>query len=116
LEKEDPAMSTRALFRSAAILLVSLLLFTTSLAAQETVTEGWSLDLQNDFIDTLIKNQIPVVVALANFGDVEGIVLDHDESVILIRRINRNLTEQLIFKNAVVAITPIQIGTDVLGL
>jgi sRNA-binding regulator protein Hfq len=108
-------MSTQALRKSASILLVSLLLVIGSFAAQETAAASTALDVQNEFIDTLIKTQTPVVIALANLGDVEGIVLDHDESVILLRRINRGFTQQLIFKNGVIGITPIQIGTDVLG-
>lgn len=109
-------MSTQVLRRSASTFLLSLLLVMTSLAAQETETSSSAIELQNRFIDTLVEKQIPVVVALTNLGDVEGIVLDHDESVILLRRINLGFKEQLIFKGAVVAITPIQTDTEVLGL
>jgi RNA chaperone Hfq len=109
-------MSTQVLRRRASTFLLSLLLVMTSLAAQETETSSSAIELQNRFIDTLVEKQIPVVVALTNLGDVEGIVLDHDESVILLRRINLGFKEQLIFKGAVVAITPIQTDTEVLGL
>lgn len=108
-------MSARRLCRTVSILMFLLLFFSTSLAAQVEESAFSGVELQNRFVETLIGDQIPVLISLTNFGEVEGVILAHDASVILLQSANQRFRQRLIFKNTVSVIAPIPVAADVLS-
>lgn len=108
-------MSRRKYCRAVSIFLFLLLFFSTAAAAQEEVPTFSGVALQNRFIDTLIQDQIPVLISLTNFGEVEGTILAHDASVILLENTRRRFRQRLIYKNTVSVIAPIPMAAEVLS-
>jgi RNA chaperone Hfq len=90
-----------------------LLFFSTSLAAEEsTMLPG--TELQDRFIEALISEEIPVLISLTNFGEVEGLIRAHDASAILLENTRGRFRQRLIYKNTVSVIAPVPIAADVL--
>jgi RNA chaperone Hfq len=98
------------------VLLLLLLFFSASLGAQEAEpTSLPGVALQDRFIESLIDNEVPVVISLSNFAEVEGVVMAHDTSVLLLQNQTRQFRQRLIYKNAIVLIAPIPIAVEVLS-
>jgi RNA chaperone Hfq len=108
-------MRTHKLCRALSIALFLLFFFSTALAAQEGESTYRRADLQDLYIDALIEDQIPVLIALANFAEVEGLILAHDDSVVLLRNARWRIRQRLIYKSSIAVITPIPAATNVLG-
>jgi RNA chaperone Hfq len=111
-ETEVDIMTSRTC-RTVSVLLFLLLFFSTSLAAEEsTMLPG--TELQNRFIEALISEEIPVLISLTNFGEVEGLIRAHDASTILLENTRGRFRQRLIYKNTVSVIAPVPIAAEVL--
>jgi RNA chaperone Hfq len=108
-------MSSKSLCRALSIALFLLLFFSTASTAQEGERAFRDNELQDRYIDTLIEDQIPVVISLANFVEVEGLVLAHDKSVVLLRNLRWRSRQRLIYKSTIAVIAPIPAVSNVLS-
>jgi RNA chaperone Hfq len=106
-------MLTHKLRRALGISLFLLLFFSAGVAAQDGESADGGADLQDLYIDTLIENQIQVVISLVNFAEVEGVILAQDNAVVLLR--NWRIRQRLVYKSAIAVITPIPAATNVLS-
>jgi RNA chaperone Hfq len=97
------------------VVLLATLLFTIASSAQETETTLAGFALQHRFIDALIENEVPVSISLTNFGEVDGKIIAHDETTVLLENVNLRFRQRLIFKSAIVGIVPAPIGMEVLS-
>lgn len=108
-------MSARKFCRTISILLFLLLFFSTPVVGEVETSSLSGVELQNRFIDTLIQDQIPVLISFTNFGEAEGVILAHDASVILLQNTRQRFRQRLVFKNTVAVIAPIPVAVEVLS-
>lgn len=64
-----------------------------------------STALQDDLLNEIVDEKIPVTVFLMNGFQIRGIVADHDDAVIVIETEGK---QQIVYKHAVSTITPIR--------
>ena len=64
-----------------------------------------STALQDEMLDEIVEEKIPVTLFLMNGFQLRGVILDHDDAVVVLEVESR---QQIIYKHAVSTITPIR--------
>ena len=64
-----------------------------------------STALQDEMLDEIVEEKIPVTLFLMNGFQLRGMILDHDDAVVVLEVESR---QQIIYKHAVSTITPIR--------
>lgn len=64
-----------------------------------------STALQDDLLNEIVDEKMPVTVFLVNGFQIRGIVADHDDAVIVIETEGK---QQIVYKHAVSTISPIR--------
>lgn len=64
-----------------------------------------STALQDDLLDEIVNERVPVTLFLMNGFQIRGIVKDHDDAVIVIEAEGR---QQIIYKHAISTISPLR--------
>ena len=64
-----------------------------------------STALQDDLIDEISSGKIPVTVFLMNGYQIKGLILDHDDAIVVLDVEGR---QQIIYKHAISTIIPVR--------
>ena len=62
-----------------------------------------STALQDDLLDELVSEKIPVTVFLVNGVQIKGLILDHDDAIAVLEVERR---QQIVYKHAISTIIP----------
>lgn len=62
-----------------------------------------STALQDDLLDELVSEKIPVTVFLMNGFQIKGLILDHDDAIAVLEVERR---QQIVYKHAISTIIP----------
>ena len=61
--------------------------------------------LQDELLDEIVSEKVPVTVFLMNGFQIRGLLLDHDDAVVVLEVESR---QQIVYKHAVSTITPLR--------
>lgn len=64
-----------------------------------------STDLQDDTLEEIIQEKIPVIAYLVNGFQLKGTILDHDDAVAVLATDGR---QQIIYKHAISTVSPMR--------
>lgn len=64
-----------------------------------------STALQDDLLDEIVSGKIPVTVFLMNGYQIKGLILDHDDAIVVLDVEGR---QQIIYKHAISTIIPVR--------
>ena len=64
-----------------------------------------STALQDDLLDELVSEKIPVTVFLMNGFQIKGLILDHDDAIAVLEVERR---QQIVYKHAISTIIPVR--------
>ena len=64
-----------------------------------------STALQDELLDEIVEGKVPATIYLMNGFQLRGIILDHDDAVIVIEQEGKH---QMIYKHAVSTVVPIR--------
>ena len=64
-----------------------------------------STALQDDLLDELVSEKIPVTVFLMNGFQIKGLILDHDDAIAILEVERR---QQIVYKHAISTIIPVR--------
>lgn len=64
-----------------------------------------STALQDELLDEIIEGKVPATIYLMNGFQLRGIILDHDDAVIVIEQEGKH---QMIYKHAVSTVVPLR--------
>lgn len=64
-----------------------------------------STDLQDDTLEEIIQEKIPVIAYLMNGFQFKGTILDHDDAVAVLETDGR---QQIIYKHAISTVSPMR--------
>lgn len=64
-----------------------------------------STALQDELLDEIVEGKIPATIYLMNGFQLRGIILDHDDAVIVIEQEGKH---QMIYKHAVSTVVPLR--------
>ena len=78
---------------------------TISYIEKEGINMHISTALQDEMLDEIVEEKIPVTLFLMNGFQLRGMILDHDDAVVVLEVESR---QQIIYKHAVSTITPIR--------
>ncbi|MBQ9167170.1 MAG: RNA chaperone Hfq [Oscillospiraceae bacterium] len=62
-----------------------------------------STALQDDLLDEIVSGKIPVTVFLMNGFQIKGLILDHDDAIVVLEVDGR---QQIVYKHAISTIIP----------
>lgn len=64
-----------------------------------------STDLQDDTLEEIIQEKIPVIAYLMNGFQLKGTILDHDDAVAVLETDGR---QQIVYKHAISTVSPMR--------
>lgn len=64
-----------------------------------------STALQEDLLNEIVDEKVPVTVYLMNGFQIRGMIADHDDAVVVLETEGR---QQIVYKHAISTITPIR--------
>ena len=64
-----------------------------------------STDLQDDALDEIVKEKIPVIAYLMNGFQLKGTILEHDDAVAVLDTDGRH---QIVYKHAISTVSPMR--------
>ena len=64
-----------------------------------------STALQDDLLDELVSEKIPVTLFLMNGFQIKGLILDHDDAIAILEVERR---QQIVYKHAISTIIPVR--------
>jgi len=64
-----------------------------------------STALQDELLDEIVEGKVPATIYLMNGFQLRGIILDHDDAVIVIEQEGKH---QMIYKHAVSTVVPLR--------